>query len=368
MTRWAFCGWVWTDTTCGRRGAVGQQKRATGGRAWAALAVLFGAIGALPALADPIERTTQKGPVEATVRLDRSGPVIGDLVTLTLKVAAQSGVELLMPAFGQALERFAISDFTSSERVDQAGRTVVTQQYDLELSHSGPQSIPPVMIEFVDRRDGHKPAPDGFDAYELLTERLAFEVQSVVPDDAQADLRPSLGTLPLQSTATGRLWPWGIGVLVLLLAAAGWAWRWWTRSRRQARRRSAYEIASGRLEQLLSNPQADPDQLGPFFVDLSAIVRQYLEDRFELRAGELTTEEFLAQASGSPDLVADHQALLRAFLRRADLVKFANMRPTDTDVQESVAAARRFLDETRQEPAGGTHPPSRWFPTGVARV
>jgi hypothetical protein len=76
-------------------------------------------------------------------------------------------------------------------------------------------------------------------------------------------------------------------------------------------------------------------------------VRRYLEDRFELRAPELTTEEFLDSVQHAPDLSRDHQALLREFLRQADLVKFAGLKPADEDVERSVAAARRFLEETR---------------------
>ena len=46
------------------------------------------------------------------------------------------------------------------------------------------------MIEFVDRRPGADAAPQGLDAYGLLTERLAFEVESVLPEDAEVDLPP----------------------------------------------------------------------------------------------------------------------------------------------------------------------------------
>ena len=86
----------------------------------------------------------------------------------------------------------------------------------------------------------------------------------------------------------------------------------------------------------------------PFYVELSAIVRRYLEDRFELRAPELTTEEFLEAVAASPDITSDHQQLLRSFLRQADLVKFAHTVPGEGAVEESLRSARRFLEETRE--------------------
>ena len=84
-------------------------------------------------------------------------------------------------------------------------------------------------------------------------------------------------------------------------------------------------------------------------MELSSIVRQYLEDRFDMRAPELTTEEFLVSVSDSPDLSVAHQRLLREFLHYADLVKFARMVPGEEDIRQAIERARQFLDETRDD-------------------
>lgn len=315
-------------------------------------------VGRGAATAKPLEKTTRKGPVEAIVTLQPADPLIGDPVTYTLRVTAEKGVELIMPGFGQVLERFAILDFRSGEQIDEKGRTIVTHQYQLQPPRSGRQSIPPILVEFVDRRGQGKPAPDGMDAYELLTERVTFEVASVLPDDAKADLHPPLGLLPRAQPAGGPVWPWAVGGAVVVVGAGVTGLWLWAQSRRRARQRSAYEIASARLSHLLTRPRDQAHQVGDFFVDLSGIVRQYLEDRFELRAPELTTEEFLVVMSRSEDLSSHHQTLLREFLGRADLVKFANVVPAGRDIDESVQAARRFLEETRHEtPMGHGAPP-----------
>ena len=309
------------------------------------------AIGLLinPVLAaEPLEKSTRKGPVEAMVSLEPADPSIGDTVGLTVRVVGEKGVELLMPEFGQALERFAILDYTSDEAIDGEGRTVATQSYLLQPPRSGRQSIPPIMIEFVDRRHGATAAPQGLDAYELLTERLEFEVKSVLPQDASAELSPPLGKLPARERPGRAAWPWiVVAAIVLATAAMGWRLCWAARSR--ARRRTAYDVAIRRLGRLLAQPRDEPGQVDAFFVELSSIVRWYLENRFDLRAPELTTEEFIESMSGSPDLMRGYQPLLRDFLNRADLVKFANFVPAPGDVDESVAAARRFLEETRSE-------------------
>jgi len=296
-----------------------------------------------------LERTTQRGPVTASVRLEPSEPVIGDVLELTLTVVAEPEVEILMPAFGEALERYAIVEFVPEEEIDDEGRSRAAQRYRLQPVRSGPQSIPPILVEFVDRRAGQTPAPEGQDAYELLTERLDFEVASVLPEGALPALRPALGELAKREPPAAPRWPWVLGMGVALAAAAPFLVRAWVRWRRTARRRSAYEVARARLDRLTVRPSPTAaEEIDAFFVELSDIVRHYLEDRFELRSPELTTEEFLEQMSDSPDLTLEHQRLLRGFLRRADLVKFAQHVPSKEDIHDSVGAAERFLDETRE--------------------
>ncbi len=298
---------------------------------------------------DPIEQTTERGPVTASVRLEPAQPVIGDVLELTLQVRAEPGVEVLMPAFGEALERYLIVDFVPRESIDDEGRTHATQLYRLQPARSGPQSIPPILVEFVDRRPDQTPAPEGEDAFELLTARVEFEVASVLPAGALPDLRPALGTLSRRQPAADPRWPWIVAALAGLAAASPFLLRAWLGWRRRLLRRSAYEVARARLDRLIARPRPEsPEEIDAFFVELSSAVRHYLEDRFELRSPELTTEEFLGEIGGSPDLSHEHQRLLRDFLRRADLVKFAQYVPDDDDIQDSIRVAERFLDETRE--------------------
>ena len=305
---------------------------------------------AAPVLGDEaLERITESGPIRATVRIAPARPVIGDALSLEIEVVAESGVELLMPEFGEALDRFAIVDFVPAEQVDDQGRTIARQRYTLQPSRSGPQSVPPILIEFVDRRAGRPLAPEGEDAYELLTERLEFDVVSVLPEDAPLELRPLRAELPPLASPRRPAWPFVVAALVLLAAALPFGLSRWLAYRSRARRRSAFEIARAELDALLARPSPTESELEPFFVELSGIVRRYLENRFGLRSPELTTEEFLAVMSAAPDLARDHRNVLQGFLRRADLVKFAGHVPPPGAVQESIDAARSFLEETRED-------------------
>jgi len=296
-----------------------------------------------------VEATSESGPVRAVVRLGPDAPRIGDPLRLELEVVAEEGVELLMPEFGEALDRFAVVDFAPAERIDADGRTVSSQIYTLQASRSGPQSIPPLLIEFVDRRPGRKPAPDGEDAYEMLTERLAFKVTSVLSSDASLELKPSRGELGPLPGPGGPVWPWLLAGVVVVGVAAPFAVRLLAARRARGLQRSAYEVARSELDELLYGPRPSPDDaraIDGFYVTLSGIVRRYLESRFGLHSPEQTTDEFLDGLARSPELERGHRDLLQEFLEGADLVKFAHRIPDLAGLNGSVGLAQRFLEET----------------------
>jgi hypothetical protein len=308
---------------------------------------------ALPAHADPVETLVESGPVSALVRLSPPEPAIGDPLILELEVRAESGVELLMPEFGEALDRYAIVDFSHSERADDQGGTISVQRYTLQPARSGLQSIPALLVEFIDRRPGRDPAPEGEDAYELLTKSIDFAVASVLADDAPLEFRPALGALGPLRTGHRDLWVVLAVAAAALVVAVPLGYRGWMLWRARTRRSSAYDKARSELNALLMAPRPTETEMDAFFVMLSGVIRRYLEDRFALRSPELTTEEFLDELAESPDLLRSHQKVLRDFLRRADLVKFAHYLPTSSDVEDSLDTARRFLEATRGEPGLG---------------
>jgi len=80
-------------------------------------------------------------------------------------------------------------------------------------------------------------------------------------------------------------------------------------------------------------------------------VRSYVERRFDIRAPELTTEEFLQVATARPEVDDDHRALLSEFLDRCDRVKFAGYRPESTESLATLDTARRFIEDTRLQEA-----------------
>jgi hypothetical protein len=80
-----------------------------------------------------------------------------------------------------------------------------------------------------------------------------------------------------------------------------------------------------------------------FYVELTGIVRRYIEQTKGLRAPEQTTEEFLQEATVARLFADDERRRLQEFLETADLVKYAALRPLSHDLADSVARAKAFM-------------------------
>lgn len=94
---------------------------------------------------------------------------------------------------------------------------------------------------------------------------------------------------------------------------------------------------------LLSQPK-------PFCVLVSDTIRYYLEERFDFRAPERTTEEFLYELKRTELLLPDQKESLGEFLKSCDLVKFARYEPRETELRDLHGSALRLVDETEPQP------------------
>jgi hypothetical protein len=165
--------------------------------------------------------------------------------------------------------------------------------------------------------------------------------QAVAPDG----LRPVKAPIELPN-----YWLWGawtVGV-TLLLAAAAYAW-WRARTRKRLPPLLAVIPPHTRARQHLEEALTFISDANRFCTRVAHAIRVYLEERFDLRAPERTTDEFLVELSASPHLTPDQKQSLGMFLQSCDLVKFARFEPTETSLRQLHDSALRLIDETQFE-------------------
>ena len=82
-----------------------------------------------------------------------------------------------------------------------------------------------------------------------------------------------------------------------------------------------------------------------FYFRLSAIIRRYIERRYDFPAAEMTTEELLPWINRL-QLDNDLADTLKAFCRSADPIKFAGKNSDGDQMRDDLAFARRFVQQT----------------------
>jgi len=150
--------------------------------------------------------------------------------------------------------------------------------------------------------------------------------------------------------------PWMVLAGVAVLAALWWFVRFYQqRARARALARTvdqAHTDALADLERLFA--LVDQEQSRPYAIEASAIIRRYIETRFDLSAPRRSTEEFLAEAEHSPKLAPGYQKLLGDFLGACDLLKFARTFANRAELRQLHEAAVRFVKETHAPVGKGT--------------
>ena len=115
-------------------------------------------------------------------------------------------------------------------------------------------------------------------------------------------------------------------------------------------RMSPIERALYELEVLLKKGLPGRGFYKDFYVELTMVVRRYIERRHRVRAPNLTTQEFLAAAQDNPAFTAAAVAELRRFLESADMVKFAGVEATPEMADAATGKARGYLETDNATP------------------
>lgn len=104
-------------------------------------------------------------------------------------------------------------------------------------------------------------------------------------------------------------------------------------------RMSPIERAWVELDRLLKRGLPGRGYYKDFYVELTLVVRRYIQRKYGIKAPHLTTEEFLREAG---DIVRNAESL-RAFLTSSDLIKFAGVEASPEMADEATASARTYL-------------------------
>ena len=245
----------------------------------------------------------------------------------------------------ETLKQFRIRSWKElPETLSDDGKIVKTYQYQLEPLELGMCEIPAFTFTF----ERKEPSEEGLSQAALTTEPLWVDVSTSLPADPNALVIADIEDVVEIKADYVRLWI-GLGIVCLLVAGVAVGMAFKPKKPVQIRRtyKAAHEIAFEVLRAIAGEKLVEQGRVKEYYEKLSACLRQYIENRFQLRAPEQTTEEFLEQLKTSDALKLEYKQELRKFLEHCDLVKFARYQPNDEQINESLTMAEGFVEKTK---------------------
>ena len=287
----------------------------------------------------PARTEIERGPLRVTVEVEPKTARLSDEPMLTLTLDYERGLSVRKPPFGESLGDFIIRKFYEPLPEVKGSREIVKQIYTLEPTRTGQLLVHPIIVSFIDSR------PDGDGEEHMVeTEALKIDIQSVLGSEIPSldALKPMAGPVELPHRRTSSVSWLGVlcltaaGTIILVLRL---------KQRKKAapeKQLSPQELAYLELQELLEGDLAETD-IKCFYVELTGIVRRYIERTTGIRAPEQTTEEFLREIGRGATFNGATRQRLTNFLEAADLVKFARHQPRQEDVEHSFQRAKVFV-------------------------
>ncbi|MGA3285077.1 MAG: hypothetical protein ABSD57_11555 [Verrucomicrobiota bacterium] len=180
----------------------------------------------------------------------------------------------------------------------------------------------------------------------IATNPIPVATSAVAANDIR-DIKPPV------AIPNGWEWLWWTLGAMAVIAILYFAWRFWQRRRQQIPEEPPVP-AHVRAKQKLDEALALISQPKPFCILVSNTIRFYLEERFDFRAPEQTTEEFLHELQVTDLLSPEQKESLGKFLESCDLVKFAKYEPGEPELRELHSSALRLVEETELQPVPAT--------------
>jgi len=280
--------------------------------------------------------------VEVRASATPERPTIGSHIRYQVDVVAPSGIEIVVAQPPERIGDLEIVDFGTTEpKALPDGKLAFERWWTLVAWSTGEHRITSPEVSYR--------LPGG-DLATAAPAELAITVASLLDEAKDAsdirDIKP-----PVPIPIDWRPYYAIAGALTTIIAIVALV-RWLAARRRRVTPRVAppppHVIALAALDALRARRLVEKGALKEYYSALTDIVRAYLEGRYRVRAPEMTTEEFLLASSRDGRLNPAHRRLLGEFLTESDLVKFARYLPSTDDSESAYAAARRFVDETKE--------------------
>ncbi|MFQ6616877.1 MAG: hypothetical protein ACE5HZ_08980 [Fidelibacterota bacterium] len=280
-------------------------------------------------------------PLTVTATLDTARATIGDVLHFQVRVEGAGNRKVRFPDLSVKNPSVAVGHRTEVKGEDSKEWGV---DFEVSFWDTGSFTLPSYPVHVLTSRG------DTID-YSVQTDSLRVTVATVIddPNPQLRDLKPPVPIpvwIPLQSISS-------VVTIAFLMGLLIWLWRKRVpfvkgEGGGTVALASPYDMAKDKMSELRRLDLGASGSVRRFYGDLSHVVREFLESQYFVRALEMTTEEieksrmlFPLEETGMNDLLS--------FLKRADLVKFARLKPGRKACLADLNRMEEFIEESRRE-------------------
>ena len=282
--------------------------------------------------------------ISLKAKIDSTDILIGDLVKLSLEIKHNPEIRILGSELVDSVKAFELLYLSELDSSFQKGLISKKQDFTFISFEPGIQNIPSFRLFYQEQNDTT--------IKWIATDTFQVNVQLVDVDTSQAiqpiqaplgvplkwkDLKPLIYIIP--------------GILLILFIFIYLERKKRNKplfSLREKPKLPAHLIALNALRKLEEAKLWQKGNVKEFHIQLTDIIRIYIEDRFHLPAVESTTEEIMEDLN-SIDLSREMKEELHSFLQLSDLVKFAKHNPLPNENEKCLQSSYHFVNATKEQ-------------------
>ena len=279
-----------------------------------------------------------------TAILDTNTILIGDQIKLIISVELDLNEECNWPEFTDSVyEKVELISKSNLKETETENSKIISQQVVLTCFDSGSYYLPPIVFNENKKTEG-----------------LLLNVNTIVINDSSSMMDITDTKIGTKDDYTAeeimekrkRFWimiAWIIGILLLLFLIYYLIKKYKKGESLITKRKIVippHITALNKLQNLKKQKLWQKGELKEYYSELSLILREYTENRFNFQALELPTSDIIRNLT---QLDSDLLSKLEFVLQKADNIKYAKGLSLDEENKESMKKSKEFIQLTKIE-------------------
>lgn len=273
---------------------------------------------------------------------DTTEYIVGDYIDYTIELKYPKGINVVIPMVKDSIDNLVF--IKNGEIIQEAKgnevyelRHFIFSKYD-----SSDVTIPSFYIPYT--IDGGDPQFAYVNPVDIVVHTIDVNQQAEIQDVKEPK------RIPLDWLLISII----VLIVLALLAASYFGYKYYQKKKSGKVHEkpritiSPYDKAITKLNELDEQKLWQDGMVKEYHSEVTEIVRDYFEDRFNFMALEMTTKEILSQLEGR-DVTAEVIVTTEEFLANADMVKFAKFQPMPTVNETMMKEAYLIINKTKKE-------------------